>query len=152
MGTPAPPSAVAPVQVTLDRERPLVFDFAALQRAELRFREVYREPDVSIFELVARFATQRKLGLTETSVLLWAALSIDDPALTPERVLRAITFENFAALTAACAVAIGRSFTPAEPAAGGGESSGCPFVPSPGSSSGPSPVTTSTSLAPSSGA
>jgi hypothetical protein len=137
------------VTITLDKERALTLDMRALFRAEGRLRELKRNEDLQIFDLLQSAQRRKKLGLTEVAVLLWAGLSVADPALTEDEVLAMMGPGTIAVATAAISKSLTAFFS--ERRADAAPASDGPLPGSPGSSGGPSPGTTSDSATRSSG-
>lgn len=134
------PTAPAGVPVQLDRDRRLILDMRALGLAERRMRELTGDRTLSGFELANRFATTALIGfvgVTELTVLVWAALLREDPAITEDAVMALVKPKNVKPLVAALATAFNAEFDPEEKGDQAGQSPAAPFPP--GSGAGPSP-------------
>ncbi len=101
----------ARVTLTLDRERALVLDAAALRQAELRLRALTGNPRLTAFEMLNDL--RRGVGLTELTVLLWAALRREDPTLTEEQVNEFLTIDRIPAVIDAVRRAVTAFIAPA---------------------------------------
>ena len=126
------PSLVPSVPITLDRERNLRLDNAALFRAERELSKVWNRK-VSVLQTLIDPET---LGLNDLSILLWCGLLHEDSDLSLSQVQDAMTVQNFATYLDALYTAWNAATAPAE-GAPMQESSASPFPSaSPGNATG----------------
>jgi hypothetical protein len=126
-------SIVEPVVLTLDRPRRLRLEIGDVLAAERAMCARWGKP-VNILTIFAETLT-----LNDLCILLWAALSAEDPTLTLEQTERLITIDRLGDIMTAVMDAWNRGMQRAQPAPGEGD--GSPFPSGfPGSVSGATPV------------
>lgn len=139
------PSIVEPVLLTLDRERHLRFDMAALLLAEREMSRLW-DRKVSLFSVLA---SGEGLGLNDISVLLWVSLLHDDPSMTLLKTQDLMDVNRIADYTTAIFAAWNRAWPQASPSE---EERADPLATAlTGDASGVPPVSSLASLTPSSG-
>lgn len=104
------PSLVPSVPITLDKDRNLRLDNAALFRAERELSRVWGRK-VSVLQTLIDPET---LGLNDLSILLWCACLHEDQDLSLSQVQDAMTITNFATYLDALYQAWNLATAPAE--------------------------------------
>jgi len=141
------PRIIAPVPITLDRERHLLFDRRAVRQSELALSRHWGK-ERTFFSAMVRLAQTladgdvAALSVTDISVLVWQGLLAEDPSLTYADVEEALPYMTPGDLVP-FAIALMQAWqaasppAPSPPAAPGGDAEPDPLAASTGTPVGP---------------